>query len=221
MPVWVAAFGASETVDQARPYQGRPRISFEAGTWARYAWSVSPMSYVRAVQRRDRARVRRAVGPVVVAHDEDRVGAAGRRGRLDRVVGDLGRGVEGELGVRGNGIQLRPNRLDQRRVVIGVTGRDRLEVEVDPIGAAVRDRLRGLRGEVRARRRVSEERRLGGGIGRAPGEERQAQHDPHTVLVGRVDDARQAAAGPARPAGRRGPVAVLLEQVARRGRRRR
>ena len=159
MPVCVAAFGASDTVDQARPYHGKPRISFDGGHLGEIRRERVADVVFRAVQRRDGAGDRRTGGPAVVAHDEDRVGAAGRgRGlrsgscRCSAVVSNVScaPGTRASSCVRIG--------LDQRRELVRATRRDRLEVEVDPVCAAVGHGLGGLRGEVCAGDRVAEER---------------------------------------------------------------
>ena len=114
----------------------------------------------RSADRRDRAGGPRRAGLVVVAHDHDRVGAARGGRRLDRVVADPAHRVEGELVARGDRVELRPDRLDERGELVGVGRRDRLEVEVDAVGATIADGRRDLAGEVVAGGRAAQQRLL-------------------------------------------------------------
>lgn len=45
VPLWVFALTWSDTVDQARPYHGTPKISLDGDTRAAYAFTVSARSY--------------------------------------------------------------------------------------------------------------------------------------------------------------------------------
>src|SRR6266511_4979373 len=115
---------------------------------------------------------RGACRPIVVAHDEDGVRAARGGGALDRVVADVSRRVERQLVARPNPVQLRTYRPHERRVLVGVTRDDRLEVEVDPVGPTIADGGRGLPGEVEAGRRAVQEGGLLGPLAARPGEDR-------------------------------------------------
>ena len=152
----------------------------------------------RSGDRRDRSdRVRRRAA-IVVAHDHDRVGAA-RGGRLlDRVVADPAGRVERQLVAACDLVQLGPDRPDERGELVGVGRDDRLEVEVDAVGAAVADGRRDLAGEVGPVARAAEERLLAGDTGRRPGEALDGQDDPRAAGVGRVDDRRSSSSSSSR-----------------------
>ena len=165
-------------------------------------------------QRRDRPDLVGRPRPVVVAHDEDRVGAA-RGGRaLDRVVADVARGVERQLVARADVVQLGPDAPDERHELVLVPGCERLEVEVDPVGAPVPHRGGNLFGQVGAGRRAAEEALLAVELARGPAEALDGEHDPRPLLVGGVDEAGHPRARPAAPADGRRPVAVPLLEVA-------
>ena len=159
----------------------------------------------RPADRRDRAGIARRAGLVVVAHDDDRVGAA-RSGRgLDRVVADPAHRVERELVAGRDRVELRPDRLDEGGEFVGVGRRDRLEVEVDAVGAAIADGRRDLAGEV-----VAGGRRYPAATSGVPSW-LEVQPKLWTVSTTRaplawagIDDVGQVRAGPAAPAdGRR------------------
>ncbi len=165
-------------------------------------------------ERRDRPGPRRTGGPVVVAHDEDRVGPARGGRRLDRVVADPAGRVEGQLVAGCDRVQTGPDLADERGELVGVARHDRLEVEVDPVGATVADGRDRLPGEVGARRRAAEERRLVRLLEVGPGEGLDGQDHPGPVAVGGVDDRGQPRARPAPPAGADRAVRVALDEVA-------
>ena len=168
----------------------------------------------RAGQRADRTGLGRGGAAVVIAHDEDCVGTT-RRGRcLERVVADVAGRVEGELVAGRDRIEFGPDAADEVRELIGVAGHDWLEVEIHPVGAALRDGRRNLLREVGPRGRASEQVRLRRLLAGRPGKARDRQDDPRSALVGRVDDRRHLRARPASPAGGHATVRVLLEEVA-------
>ena len=164
--------------------------------------------------RRDRADRARRGRAVVVAHDHDGVGATLGGRRLDRVVADPAGRVERELVALGDRVQRRPHLANEQRELVRIARRDRLEVEVDAVGASIAHGGRDLAGEVGASGRAPEQLLLAGQAGRRPGEALDGQDDPGAAGMGRVDDARHLRAGPAAPADRRRPIAVLLDQVA-------
>ena len=159
---------------------------------------------------------------VVVAHDEDRVGAARRRGRLDRVVADEAGRVERELVAAGDLVQLG---ADVRTSAVNWPSEpddERLEVEVDAVGA--RGRGRPARSVAPGGRRAVE--LPSSAFWRVLPLEVQAKlwtvrTTRVPVRVGGVDDRCHLRARPAAPADRRRAVAVALLEVAVGGRRRR
>ena len=78
-------------------------------------------------------------GSIVVTHDEDRVGTAGGRSVLDRVVADIAGRVERELVAGRELVEFGPHRPDQGRELVRIPGGDRLEVEVHAVGTAIAD----------------------------------------------------------------------------------
>ena len=175
---------------------------------------MSWRSYAGSRRRIDRADVRRARAAVVVAHDEDRVGAA-RSGRgLDRVVADEAGRVERQLVAGRLLVELRSERPDERGVLVVEAGRDRLEVEVDAVCAAGPDGRGGLLGQIEPGGGVAEQRALELGLAGRPRHHADRQHDARALGVGGVDDRGHLRAGPAAPAGRRRAVGVELQQVA-------
>ena len=144
-------------------------------------------------------------------------------GVLDRVVADPAGRVERQLVARGDRVQLRADRPDERGELVGVARGDRLEVEVDAVGAAIADGRRDLawRGWPRAVELPSS------AFWRARPVVVQAKlwtvsTTRAWLRVGGVDDAGHLRAGPAAPAdGRRAVAVPLLEVAARRRRRRR
>ena len=159
-------------------------------------------------------------GAVVVAHDEDRVGRARAHRGLERVVADEPGRVVGELVALPDLVQLRPDRLEQRDELVRVPARQRLEVEVDAVGAAIADGGRDLLREGEPRGAAAEQRALDVRLGGGPGEHADREHDPGAVLVGARDDRRQVGARPAAPAGRVRAVADPSCGGCRRDRRR-
>ena len=158
--------------------------------------------------------VRGPGGPVVVAHDEDRVRGAGLHRGLQRVVADVPGGVVRELVAGADLVELRANRPQERHELVRVGARQGLEVQVDPVGAAVADGGGRLLREVEARGGGAQERLLDGLLRAGPGEDAQREHDARAVRVRVVDDGGHRRAGPAAPAGGGRPVTVLLAQVA-------
>ena len=163
-----------------------------------------------AGQRVDRAGRAGAGRSVVVAHDEDRVGAARRRGVGDRVVADRAEGVERELVALVDPVQLAPDRPDQGGELRVVCRGEGFEVEVDAVGAAISDRRRDLLRKGQAMGRRAEQRLLAVQPARVPAEALDRQDDARVVAVRGRDDARHLRAGPAAPADRGRAVTIAL-----------
>src|SRR4029079_14274949 len=106
--------------------------------------------------------------PVGVAHDEDRVGPTTRGRGLDRVVADRPERVERDLVAAMDlveGIADRPPQGDEAALA---PARERLEVEVDAVGATIADGGGDLPGEVAAGGRRAGPGALPGGGPRRP-----------------------------------------------------
>ena len=168
----------------------------------------------RSAERADGARVRGRGPSVVVAHDEDRVGPARRRRRLQRVVADVAGRVEGQLIAGRDRVEIGAKGSDEGRELIRVARGDRLEVQVDPVRASLGDRGCDLRRQVRPSRGAAEEGRLGCRLPARPGEDRDGQDHPGPVLMRGIDDRGHPGARPAAPAGRHAAARVLLQEVA-------
>ena len=110
-------------------------------------------------------------------------------------------------------VELAADRPDEGREIGGMAARDRLEVEVHPVRAAIADGRGDLAGEGQAGLRAAEEGGLDRCLAARPGERRHGQDDPRVMAMGRLDDARQLRARPAAPARRRLALRVLLQEV--------
>src|SRR4029079_3655497 len=122
-------------------------------------------------------------------------GAARRGGVLDRVVADPAKRVERDLVAAVDLVELGADRPDEGGELGVVRRGQRLEVEVDAVGAAIADRRRDLAGEVEPVGGGAEQALLAVEAGRAPAEALDRQDDPGVAGWGRRDDARHLRAG--------------------------
>ena len=153
----------------------------------------------RAAQRVDGPGGRRAADPVVVAHDEDRVRGPPPDRCLERVVPDVRRRVVRDLVAGADLVELAAQGPEQRDELVPVAAGERLEVEVDAVGAAVADGGDDLPREVGAGRGAAEERALDARLAARPREHAHREHDPGALAVGRVDHARSCSSSSSRP----------------------
>ena len=132
----------------------------------------------------------------------------------DVVGADAAGRVEGQLVPAGSCVERLAQQADERHVLVAVAARDGFEVEVDTVGAAVRDRLGDLAGQRLARVRAAQEGLRGRDLAARPGEALHRQHHARPLGVGVVDDVGQRAARPAGPADVLGAVGALSDEVA-------
>ena len=175
-----------DAAGQATPYSGRPRIVRSGGTpSARVEVQrprQRPLVAVPSLDRRGRAGLARA-GPVVVAHEEDPVGAGHARRERERGALVAGGRRDGDGCGRIVGPEGRPEPPDEPAVGRDVEVVDLLDVHVDPVDPEVLPERDQPGDHLVLDRLAREQLRV-----LRPAEARVGQVHPLVPIVGALDD---------------------------------